>query len=89
MLYRLKGIYHNGRNGTRWDLINDKEYVVQWNINDIRQFKPTKFIFQNTTHYDYQKTSEVLQLSRRFSSDGTCVYELETMGSIYVLEKIA
>ena len=90
-VYKIKGIYHNGRKGPRMEPVADEKYetlvgsIIRWHIEDTRQFKPAKFIFYDNPRHDFWHTSEVLQLSRRFSDE---MYELETVNTIYVLEEL-
>lgn len=89
--YKIKGIYHNGRENPRMEPVADEKYetlvgsIVGCDINEIRQFKPTKFTFYDNPRYDFWNTSEILQLSRRLSDD---MYELETVNTIYILEEL-
>lgn len=88
--YRIKGIYHSGRKGTRWDPVMDEEYdgligqLCTFVPDEIEQFRGIAFYLKNHPFYRWWNTSNVLQLSRDLNGD----YVVETVNSIYVFEEI-
>lgn len=88
-MYKILGIYHNGRKDTRMKPVDDLKYDglvgsrILWDMGGIKQFAPTVFkVLDNGPWLWY--TSEILQLTRI----ETNVYELETANTIYVLEDL-
>ena len=88
-MYKILGIYHNGRKDTRMKPVDDLKYDglvgcrILWDMGGIKQFAPTIFkVLDNRPWLWY--TSEILQLTRI----ETNVYELETANTIYVLEDL-
>ena len=86
-MYKILGIYHNGRKDTRMKPVDDLKYDglvgsrMLWDMDNIKQFAPTVFkILDNGPLLWY--TSEILQLTRI----DTSVYGLEPSSVIYVLE---
>lgn len=87
-MYKILGIYHNGRKDTRMKPVDDLKYdglvgsCMLWDIGGIKQFECTKFkVLSNGSYYWY--TSEILQLTKKGK-----VYELETANTIYELEEV-
>ena len=87
---KIKGIYHSGRKGTRWDPVMDEKYdgligqLCTFDPGKVEQFETVTIYLKNHPFYKYWHTSEVLQLSRGF--DGS--YVLETANSIYVFDEV-
>ena len=88
-LFRIKGIYHSGRKGLRMSPVTEYKYdglvgcVIEWNINSIQLFQPTRFLIKNHPIYSLWNTSAIIQLSKEKYSD---TYILETINTIYELE---
>lgn len=86
-MYRIKGIYHSGRKGLRMSPVTEYKYdgligcQIEWDVNSLRQFQPTRFWYKNVLWWD---TSPVIQLTKRNFD----VYELETVNTIYILEEM-
>ena len=84
-LYRIKGIYHSGRKGLRMSPVTDYKYdgligcQIEWDVNSLRQFQPTRFWYKNVLWWD---TSPVIQLTKKDFN----IYALETINTIYELE---
>lgn len=86
-MYKIKGIYHNGRKGPRMEPVTEEKYdglldaLISWDIHGIKQFEGTRFkVLSGGPWYWY--TSEILQLTKKGK-----VYELETANTIYELEE--
>lgn len=88
MRYRIKGIYHNGRRGIRWEPVTEEKYdglldaLISWDVHEIKQFQCTSFKVLSGGIWNWY-TSEILQLSKK---DKT--YVLETVNTIYELEEV-
>lgn len=89
---KILGIYHSGRKGIRYEEITDYEYDGLKNslINtpdekEIHQFETVRFDFigNKPPWYDFWVTSPVIELYVDFDNH----YVLETINTIYVLEK--
>ncbi len=87
-MYKINGIYHNGRKGPRMEPVTEEKYdglldaLISWDIHGIKQFDGTRFkILSGEPYYWY--TSEILQLTKKGK-----VYELETANTIYELEEV-
>lgn len=89
-MYKITGIFHNGRQGTRWESVTASKYEdlvgckIKWDANSVKQFEPTNFDITDHSFYSWWNTSPVLQLSK---SNGK--YILETVNTIYVLEDLS
>lgn len=87
-LYRIKGIYHSGRKELRMSPVTEYKYdgligcQIEWNINSLRQFQPTRFWLENHSKYSWWDTSPVIQLTKKDFN----IYVLETINTIYELE---
>ena len=88
-MFRIKGIYHSGRQGIRMEPVTDYKYdglvgcVIELNINSVQLFHPTRFLIKDHPMYSLWNTSAVIQLSKEAYSD---TYVLETINAIYELE---
>lgn len=88
-MYRIKGIYHSGRQGLRMEPVTDHKYdgligcIIVWNINSMQLFHPTRFLIKDHPMYSLWNTSPVIQLSKEVYSD---TYILESINAIYELE---
>ena len=89
-MYEIKGIYHSGRKGTRFEPIDSPKYdglvgcFIVWDINSIRQFEQTAFVVHDHPVYTWWQTSPVIQLKKQNAN----TYELETINAIYELEDL-
>ncbi len=87
--YKIKGIYHSGRKGKRWDPVTDEKYdgmigqLCTFDPEKVEQLQTVMFYLKTHPLYRYWHTSEVIQFSYDF--DGSFV--LETANSIYVFEE--
>lgn len=88
--YRIKGIYHSGRKGTRWDPVMDEKYdgligqFCTFDPNEVEQFRWITIYLKNHPFYRWWNTSNVLQLSCDLNGN----YVVETVNSIYVFEEV-
>ena len=88
--YKIKGIYHSGRKGTRWDPVIDEKYdgligqLCTFDPNEVEQFRWITIYLKNHPFYCWWNTTALIQLSRDFNGD----YVVETVNSIYVFEEI-
>lgn len=88
--YKIKGIYHSGRKGTRWDPVMDEKYdgligqLCTFDPNEVEQFRWITIYLKTHPFYRWWNTSNVLQLSRDLNGD----YLVETVNSIYVFEEV-
>ena len=84
-LYRIKGIYHSGRKGLRMSPVTEYKYdgligcQIEWDVNSLRQFQPTRFWYKNVLWWD---TSPVKKKKKKDFN----IYALETINTIYELE---
>jgi hypothetical protein len=89
-MYKITGIFHNGRQGARWESVTDSKYedlvgcTIGWDVNAVKQFEPTKFLLKNHPLYSFWNTSQVLQLSKEGNR-----HILETVNTIYLLEDLS
>lgn len=89
-MYRIKGIYHSGRKGPRMEPVTEEKYegvngsIIGWDVESIRQFRSTRFWFEDHPLYSWWDTSAILQLRKRDFN----IYELETVNTIYILEDL-
>ena len=88
--YRIKGIYHSGRKGTRWDPVMDEEYdglidqLCTFDPEKVEQLQTVMFYLKTHPLYRYWHTSEVIQFSYDFDRS----FVLETANSIYVFDEV-
>ena len=88
--YRLKGIYHSGRKGTRWEKVTQPKYddmvgcLTTFDPESVEQFQSVRFYLKDHPVYRWWDTSGIIQLSLGFDGD----YYLETINSIYVFEEV-
>ncbi len=92
MKYKIVSITHSGRKGVRGTDVTASKYlgitgsiVTMKKIEDIKQFDMVHCDFIETeSPYEYLDTSEVLSIW----IDRDNRYHIETVNSIYVLEKV-
>ena len=88
-LFRIKGIYHSGRNGLRMSPVTEYKYdgligcQVNWDIDYLRQFKCTRFWLENHSKYSWWDTSPVIQLTKKDSN----IYQKLNQRKIYKKKK--
>lgn len=91
-LYKILNIVHSGRKGMRYDEVQDPKYdgmvgatIKMPEIESIKQFSNVRwdFVSDGPIYYDFWTTSPVVSVSLDFSNH----YVLETINTIYILEK--
>lgn len=93
MKYKIIGIYHSGRKGTRYDEVTDYKYdgligsIIDTDkpIEDYKEFEEIYWNFiSSDSLYACWHTSAVIGSGINSFGD----YVIETINSIYVLEKV-
>lgn len=89
--YRILGIYHSGRKGTRWTKVNDEKYddlescEIWCDLDKINQFQTFRFYLKHHPNYEWWDLSCIICVWFNRIKD---IYYIETINSIYCLEKI-
>ena len=88
--YRIEGIYHSGRLGTRWQEVSDLKYdglvgcLCSFDPKEVEQFKGIRFFLKDHPYHSWWETTAVLQLAKDFDDN----YVLETVNTIYMFKEV-
>ena len=89
--YRILAIFHSGRKGTRWTKVNDEKYddlescEVWFDLSEIKPYEQFKFILKGHPNYEWWTLSCIIAVWYNKIED---IFYMETLNSIYCLEKV-
>ena len=95
-MYKIAGIYHNGKEGNRWDLRKDDKHdglrgcFVKFNPNDVKLMNNAIFKFcMHQLYQEWYSDEKVIGFwHKRGELNGNDLFFLETVNTIYILEEL-